>query len=71
MVEGGTAAEARQALTNIRNVLETAGSSMDKVQYAAVLCHGDPQCVSLSVPHPPHASRRAGGQGDRVVGGFG
>ncbi|SIN92738.1 Rid family detoxifying hydrolase [Halodesulfovibrio marinisediminis] len=31
MVEGGAEAQARQALTNIKHVLESAGSSMDKV----------------------------------------
>lgn len=31
MVEGGVAAQARQLLTNLRNVLEAAGSSLEKV----------------------------------------
>lgn len=31
MVEGGIEAQARQSLTNVRNLLEAAGSSMNKV----------------------------------------
>jgi len=75
MVPGGTAAEARQALTNIKNVLEAAGSSLDNVRVVGVSLAWEWGCISeMWVGSPPKLAAvcccgGAGGQVHRAVVG--